>query len=61
MSWYRSTSAPVKLQQVTEFVTIDANTIELIKKQSGGDGTQVSLTSSRASRRQPRKKAAIPS
>jgi len=30
-----------KLEQVTGFVTIDAETIELIKKQKGGDGTRI--------------------
>jgi type I restriction enzyme R subunit len=30
-----------KLEQVTGFVTIDAETIELIKQQKGGDGTKV--------------------
>jgi len=30
-----------KLEQVTGFVTIDAETIELIKKQKGGDGTKI--------------------
>jgi type I restriction enzyme, R subunit len=30
-----------KLENVTEFVEIDANTIELIKKQKGGDSTKI--------------------
>jgi type I restriction enzyme R subunit len=30
-----------KLEQVTGFVTIDAETIELIKQQKGGDGTKI--------------------
>ena len=30
-----------QLRTVTEFVKIDADTIELIKKQKGGDGTKV--------------------
>ena len=29
------------LESVTEFIAIDAETIELIKKQKGGDGTKV--------------------
>jgi type I restriction enzyme R subunit len=30
-----------RLEQVSEFITIDAQTVELIKKQKGGDGTKI--------------------
>ena len=40
-SWYREHIGVGQLEQVTEFVEIDADTIELIKKQQGGDGTKI--------------------